>query len=45
MNAIREWLVALAFCRIGIVPLVGLVLCVGFIAGLCVTAAMCQPRR
>jgi len=43
MSALREWLVDLAFLRIGIVPLCGLVLCVGMIAGLFIAAVRCQP--
>ena len=43
MNTIREWLIDLAFLRIGIVPLVGMVLCVGMIVGLCIAAVRCQP--
>jgi hypothetical protein len=43
MHTIREWLIDLAFLRIGIVPLVGMVLCVGMIVGLCIAAVRCQP--
>ena len=43
MNTVREWLIDLAFLQVGIVPLCGLVLCVGMIVGLFIAAVRCQP--